>query len=255
LNITNPKPKAQVLTQDYTVTGTATELLGVAGVYYQVNGQSWTNASSSNEWTNWTAQVVLVPGTNVFAAYAEDPFGNISATNTVKFVYVQTAPITVLTNGNGSVSPDYNGQVLALGQSYTMTAKPAKGFGFAGWTGSVTSTNAKLTFLMASNLTFTAGFTDAAPPTVKITIPTSGQRVTNAMFTATGTATDNVGVTGVFYQLNNSAAVRATSTNEWTNWTAKLQLTVTNANTLSVYAVDAAGNKSRVASTHFNFVP
>ena len=49
------------------VTRTATDDLCVASVYYQLNGATWTSASSTNGFTNWTANATLAPGTIVKA--------------------------------------------------------------------------------------------------------------------------------------------------------------------------------------------
>jgi uncharacterized repeat protein (TIGR02543 family) len=128
-----------------------------------------------------------------------------------------------------------------------MTATATKGFGFTGWTGSVTTNNAALKFLMASNLTFTANFADITRPTNSITSPTSGQRLTNAVATIIGKATDNWGCAGVLYQVNSGGWSPATTTNGYTNWTATAILT-RGTNTLKAYAVDLGGNFSTTNS-------
>src|SRR5260221_14666018 len=56
--------------------------------------------------------------------------------------------ITVTTNGNGSVSPNLNGQLLEIGKSYTISATPATGYAFSNWTGGLTANTAQLTFVM-----------------------------------------------------------------------------------------------------------
>ena len=64
-----------------------------------------------------------------------DTSGNISTTNSVSFQYVVSAPLQVQMTGLGTVSPNYSNAVLALGQSYSMTAKPGTGFMFTNWAG------------------------------------------------------------------------------------------------------------------------
>jgi hypothetical protein len=68
------------------------------------------------------------------------------------------AGLIITTNGNGTVTPNLNSQKLTVGKTYTVTAAPAAGQVFAGWTGSYVSSNPRLTFLMASNLALQANF-------------------------------------------------------------------------------------------------
>jgi basic membrane lipoprotein Med (substrate-binding protein (PBP1-ABC) superfamily) len=67
----------------------------------------------------------------------------------------------------------------------------------------VTGTN--LPFMMQSNLTLQANFLDVTKPTLTITVPAANQKMTNALVTGIGTASDNWQVTNVWYQLNNGA--------------------------------------------------
>ena len=195
----------------FTVTGTAAGKVPVAGVYYTFDNSPWTNATTGNHWTNWSAAVTLIPGTNTIAAYAVDNNGNVSTTNKVSFVCVLTAPLSVSTNGLGSLSPDDNGALLQIGKSYSITATPAKGFAFTNWMGgtnlplSVITNNVTIQFLMRSNLMLQANFKDVTRPTNTITTPAAGQHMTSALATVLGTATDNWRVSGVWYQLNDEA--------------------------------------------------
>jgi hypothetical protein len=61
-------------------------------------------------------------------------------------------------DGNGTISPNLSQQSLVVGQTYTVTAVPAEGQEFSGWSGSVTSTNATISFMMAANLSLRAKF-------------------------------------------------------------------------------------------------
>ncbi|HWC60055.1 MAG TPA: hypothetical protein VHC44_10215, partial [Verrucomicrobiae bacterium] len=144
-----------------------------------------------------------------------------------------------------------NGQRLQLGQTYSMTAQAGAGCSFINWTGSLTDTNATLTFVMETNLTFTANFTDPIRPTIVITSP-SGKKfnASNAVFTATGTASDNGQLAAVWYQLNGGGWIQATNT---ANWTAGLNLSQS-ANTLQAYAVDTFNNVSTTNSVSFNYI-
>ena len=64
------------------------------------------------------------------------------------------------------------------------------------WLGGVTTNNATVQFMMASNLTLQVTFADVTKPTLSITNVTAGMAVSNASFTVRGG--DNVAVAGVF---------------------------------------------------------
>ena len=237
----------------FTVTGTASDNVAVAAVYYQVNSQGWNPASTANNWANWAVSIALLPGTNFIQAYSIDTSGNTSPINTQNLFYVLPTPISVLIVGSGIISPNYNGQMLEIGNGYSMTATPSAGVTFTGWTGGLTTSSSTIQFVMSSNLVLQANFVDAQKPTNSITSPTPGQSWSNGVFTVTGKASDNVAVANVFYSLNNAAWINATTANNWTNWTATINL-IANTNTIQAYALDTSGNVSTTNSVSFNAV-
>ncbi|MDR3459374.1 MAG: Ig-like domain-containing protein [Verrucomicrobiae bacterium] len=234
----------------FTVTGKADDDVGVAAVYCQVAGQGWVLATSGNGFTNWSASVTLAAGTNIIQAYAADASGNVSAVTNASVYYVVLAPVAFSTNGSGTLAPNYLGQSLELGRSYSVTATPGAGFRFTGWTGSVTTNVATLNFTMASNLTFTANFVDTNRPGLVVSNLTAGKRWSNFVFTVTGSATDNVQVAGVQYQLNGGDWTNATGTKSWSAALALLPGT----NTFAACALDAAGNVSGTNQVSFQYV-
>ena len=92
------------------------------------------------------------------------------------------------------------------------------------------------------------------PPTNAIVSPTPGQLWSNAVFTVTGTARDNVAVSGVFCSVSNSAGAGpwtlATGT---TSWNAPLTL-VPGTNTVRAYAVNTSGISSTTNSVKLVYV-
>jgi hypothetical protein len=228
----------------------------VSNVFYSLNTGPWTQATPGNLWTNWSAALTLLPGTNYIAAIAVDTSGNISTTNTVKLAYVVSAVLTVSTNGLGSLSPNDNGVALPINKNYSITATPATGFTFSGWTGGtslplgVITNGPTVQFLMVSNLMLQANFVDTNRPVISITNLTAGQRWSNFVFTAKGAATDNWQVASVQYQLNGGTWASATGT---TNWSAALSL-MPGTNTLAAFATDTTGNKSLTNNVSFDFV-
>jgi uncharacterized repeat protein (TIGR03803 family) len=251
ITITNPAANARLSNAVTQVSGTASDNGQVAQVFYQLNTGGWMQASGTNSWKG--SVTLFTPGTNKLSAYSVDRVGNRSATNSENIDYVVTALVTVHTNGSGTISPNYNGQLLEIGQNYTMTATAGTGFMFTNWTGSIATNNPTLIFTMASNLTFTANFVDTNKPVVAITNVTAGMNVSNASFTVMGTATDNVAVASVYYSLNNSPFASAQTANNWANWSTNLAL-VAGTNTIAAYAMDNSGNISPTNSVKLVYV-
>jgi len=257
LTISGPAANQRLSNAVVAVQGRCADNARVASVWCGIKGGSWTQALLSASGTNWTASLpVLTPGTNIIQAYAVDATGNVSATNHGNFFYVLCAPLNLSIVGEGTVSPNYNNTLLAIGTNYTVTAKGTNGFGFVKWTDGAANTltnNATLRFAMASNLTLIANFADVTPPTNSITAPVPGQRCSNAVFTAAGKAGDNQQVAQVRLKLNGADWTNATTANGWTNWSADMVL-VPGTNTLLAYSLDSAGNHSATNRVSFDFV-
>ena len=195
LTITAPVSGQRWSNAVFTVTGTARDNLQVSNVVCQVNGGAWSNAATANVWTNWTAAVNLIPGTNTVAAYAVDTIGLCFHDQQCEFpiswqptnckfaptVWEPFRPITAM--------PRWKSDEITASRP----RRPA-GFVFTNWVvstnwiGGTTTSKTNLTFMMASNLTLQANFVDTNKPTVSITNLASGQRVSNAVFTVKGTA-------------------------------------------------------------------
>ena len=248
LAITAPKAGLQVSNEVFEVTGKASGGTGVSNVWCRVNANPWVLATGT---TNWNASADLAPGTNTLLAYAEDTGGNLSTTGKVSFFYVVLAPLTVQTNGLGKVTPDYDGKWLEIGKSYTMTAKAGTGCTFDHWGGSILTNKPALNFLMASNLGFIANFKDVKRPVCVITSPKVNQKTTDDVITAAGKASDNIGVSNVWYQLDGAGWSPATIAVDGKNWTAADLALVPGAHLLQAFASDAAGNASLTNSVKF----
>jgi hypothetical protein len=86
---------------------------------------------------------------------------------------------------------------------------------------------------------------DATPPTIKIISPTNGQQIASADFVVSGTASDNVSVTNVYFQiLGDTDWTEADTTNNYSNWTGNITFTTPGTNIIQAYAVDSSGNPS-----------
>jgi uncharacterized repeat protein (TIGR02543 family) len=237
-----------------TVSGTAANNATITSVRYQVNSAGWLDASGT---TNWTASFTPAYGvTNVIQAYAVNNFGFVSTTSRVSVVYLAGDVLTVSTNGHGKITPVLNGLLLPLGTNYVLTATPVSGSGFVfgGWTGSLSATNAVLKFRMAANMSLTANFVDNTKPILAFANLKAGQSISNAVFTVNGTASDNWQVANVWLKLDGGDWTNAVSANNWTNWSAILNL-IEGTNTVWAYSEDSSGNLSVTSRVSFVYVP
>ncbi len=87
-----------------------------------------------------------------------------TATSSAAVLTVTPTPPTVALlsvnkSGSGTVTPDLGSTPLVVGQSYTLTATPAVGYVFAGWSGGIQSSSPTLTFTMTVGLVLQANFT------------------------------------------------------------------------------------------------
>ena len=85
-SITYPLPNRLFTNNVVTMLRKARDNAGVTAAYYQLNGGGWNIATTTNYWTNWTANLDLSSGTNIIQVYAADQMGNASFTNTLKFL-------------------------------------------------------------------------------------------------------------------------------------------------------------------------
>lgn len=105
ISIKSPIANARLANSVVEVSGIAGDNGKVLQVIYRLNNDGWLSAVGTS---NWQSGVVLMPGTNIFRVYSVDWVGNISATNSENIFYVDTTRITIQTNGNGTISPNWN---------------------------------------------------------------------------------------------------------------------------------------------------
>jgi hypothetical protein len=252
VSIEYPRPGQRVGQSSIQTLIKATDDTRVESFQFSVNGTpgNWIWAPGL-QWP-WGASIQLNPGTNSFSVLCADYWGNMASAS-VTFVYAPGSDLSLDIENGGEVTPNYQGQALNPGQTYSMTARPSKGFRFKGWTGSVSNNHSKLKFVMQPNLSLTAGFIDVSRPVDIITFPRANRTVTAINLLATGKAADNSSVTNVYYRLNGSGWDAATSTNSWTNWESGALSPLPGHNVLESYAVDDSGNCSRTNRVKFKY--
>ena len=156
LTITRSPPNfAHLTSPSIVLAGTARDNFGLDHIEFQVNNSPFEPASGTN---SWTALVPLTAGLNTVRVRSVDLAGNTSALATRFFTLVVVAPIALGVSGEGNVTPDLNGRLLDIGKVFHVSAHPAPGNIFAGWTGALNSNNPALNFQMSSNLSLVASF-------------------------------------------------------------------------------------------------
>jgi hypothetical protein len=138
-----------------TISGTATDNVAVVSVTW---GNDRGGSGTATGTTSWTASGILLQnGVNVITVTARD-VGNNAATDNLAVTYSAYSSLVMIINGNGTITPNLNGQNLQAGKSYSMTAKPATGYVFANWTGSVSANTPTLTFVLQPGMVLQANF-------------------------------------------------------------------------------------------------
>ncbi len=179
--------------------------------------------------------VTATPGSNyVFANWTQ---GGIvvstspSYTNTINsdetlvanFLQAFTLTVNALPANGGTVSGA--GTFLAGSTSNLVTATPASGFEFIGWTGDATGTNPQLAETMTTNINVTANFA-AIGSNISLTVIVTGN----------GTVTPNLNGETLKAGRNYTLTAKATSGNVFSNWTGSI---TTNKNPLTIKAESA----------------
>jgi large repetitive protein len=87
---------------------------------------------------------------------------------TTSFTWIVNAALTLTTNvsGSGSISKSPNKTSYTAGESVQLTATPAAGWQFTGWSGSVTGTTNPLTLIMDGSKSVTATFIQLPTETI-----------------------------------------------------------------------------------------
>jgi hypothetical protein len=159
--ITQPKANTTVSNNVLNVIGTALGNFTAGKVYYRLGSSEWVDAQGT---TNWSGSVALSPGASWISAYALDALGNSSPVVSNKVTYVPSSTLAAAVSGSGAISGALSvktaaSQLIAVGKTVTLTATPASGSIFVGWTGWTNSESQTITFAIPSeDLQLTAQF-------------------------------------------------------------------------------------------------
>jgi hypothetical protein len=170
--------------------------------------------------------------------------------------------ITITTsNYPAGLGTSTGGGTVAVGSSVTLKATAKTGASFVDWTinGSVVSASATYKFTAGTiSEKVVANFADVSVPTLGITTPANGAKVGASLLAISGTANNVLGVASVVLTLGGNP-VSATTTNNWTNWSASVLL-APGANVIAAYALSEVGRPSptitiTVTDTNSGFAP
>ena len=125
---------------------------------------AWSNsrggAGAAEGTARWVANgIALAPGLNVITVTATDSSGNVGS-DALAVTYTPTVPpLPLRLTGAGQITGDAaEGAVLNVGQTYTLRAVPGAGEIFGGWSGSIVSESAQLTFTAEEGMEVVANF-------------------------------------------------------------------------------------------------
>ena len=118
LAINSPADNQSVSTNQLSVSGTATDNVGVTSVEVKTNSNSWIPATLAG--TSWTATVLLTEGSNTVFARARDAAGNYSAVKFINLTYEQPRPvITIVAEQSLAVEDTSDELTFRLSRSIT----------------------------------------------------------------------------------------------------------------------------------------
>jgi uncharacterized repeat protein (TIGR02543 family) len=161
LAIKSPAGGAEVNEASIAVKGTTSGNPAAASVQVRVENAGgngpWTNASGTASWSVTVGG--LVAGPNTLRVRSLDGGGTAIKEATRNIQYVVMAPLTVQITGEGSVTSGFAGSSMRkVGTWYRITARPASGWIFSGWTGSLAGPDATANFVMTDGMSLTANF-------------------------------------------------------------------------------------------------
>lgn len=161
LVITTPANGTQVTTPGLDVVGTSNDpdtALVEVRIETSFADSHWLPATGI---ATWSVKLSPFPqGASTIRARGLNAAGEVIAEVTCDVNYLEMGLLDIRVSGSGSVIGGLTGtSSQQVGKSLTISATPAPGNVFAGWSGDVASKSATLTFTMQKSLTLQANFT------------------------------------------------------------------------------------------------
>ncbi|MBI2468899.1 MAG: hypothetical protein HYV62_13990 [Candidatus Rokubacteria bacterium] len=246
----------------------ASILAGAASFVLTANGSNfvsgstvqWSGANRTTTFVSSTQLQALILDTDVVTpgtaqVTVVNPAPGAGASNSLPFTIGSAVSLVVVRAGSGSgaVTSTPTGitcgtscsATFVSGTAVTLTATPAAGSTFTGWSGGGCLGAGSCTVALVANTTVIATFNDTTPPTVSLTAPAADSTVAGTV-TVSAIASDNIGVGGVQFRLDGANLGTEDTTAPfsiaWNTATAP-----DGAHTLTAVARDAAGNTTTSA--------
>jgi hypothetical protein len=131
-------------------------------IEYQVNGSVWRSIPlpPGSQWSvSIPADYGIQAGGNQVIVRAEDTAGAMSAEVGIHFIRYYSSTLTVRVEGSGTVTRGFLGTTQRVaGKEYTLTATPAPGWIFIGWSGSTSQQERQFTFYLGDEFELVAQF-------------------------------------------------------------------------------------------------
>jgi len=164
--------------------------------------------------------------------------------------------LTISINGHGTTDPAPGMHIYIADTIVDLEAFPDTGWSFAGWSGSITTTDNPTTILMDSNKTVTATFTDIMPPEITNVLATPSSQATGGHVNITATVTDNVAVDTVMVDITSPTFATEEMTNIPDTDTYYYNTTYTEIGTYDyfIWANDTSGNANVSADYTFEII-
>jgi len=267
VSVTAPAGGATVSGSSVAVSASASDNVSVAGVQFKLDGANLGAEDTASPYSVTWDSTTAANGTHQVTAVARDSSGN-TATSAVVSVTVNndTTPPTVsitapaggsTVSGSVPVSANASDNVAVVGVQFKVdganlgaeiTASPyALTWNTLAQTANGVHTLTAVARDAAGNSTTSAAVSvtvnnvDNTPPTVSMTAPASGATVAGASVTVSATASDNIAVLGVQFQLD-GANLGAEDTASPYSIAWNTSGVANGAHTLSAIARDGAGN-------------
>ena len=222
------------------------------------DGVSQQLAASSDGYSVGVADAQSLSGSGALNGEVISFVMTADQTITAEFVQVPDPALDVQTAGSGSVVVDPAQASYAAGDSVTVTATPAAGWQFAGWTGSIVNSANPLNFSIAADTQLTATFTEIASENPVIDVWHGDQQQFGALgvpqrwYNVVGNVSDPDGVATLTYRLNGGPSRPLQTGPDQRRLAAEGDFNVdldradlvTGANQVVITAVDGLGNQS-----------